>query len=267
MKRRRGDRDRGTYEDPQIVSSYGRDRRLQPPEQTLLDELGPDLGRMDMLDLGVGAGRTAWHFAPLAKSYLGVDCARTMVERSQHDLPAYRFIVGDATDLDFAADNSYDFVLFSYNGIDHLELAEREDALAEMKRVLRPGGIMAFSSHNTNFLGAIVDRFRFRLQPSLRETARSLKWALMFNLHNPTLRFRLPLTVGMVNDGLHSFKSSGICYIRPDLQVAMLERLGMQDIRCAQNDDADYNQGSDPAVATFASPWVYYRCRKPGRSR
>ncbi len=267
MKRQRGDRDRGTYEDLQIVSSYGRNRQLQPPEQTLLDELGPDLGRMEMLDLGVGAGRTAWHFAPLVKSYLGLDYARTMVERCQHDLPAYRFIVGDASDLHFAGDNSYDFVLFSYNGIDHLELPDRERALAEMKRVLRPGGIMAFSSHNANFLGTIVDRFRFRLHPSLRETARSLKWAMAFNLHNPTLRFRLPLSVGMVNDGLHSFKSSGICYIRPDLQVAALERLDMQDVRCAPNESADYSQGSDPVVATFASPWVYYRCRKPGQSR
>ena len=60
-------------------------------------------------------------------------------------------------DLDFAADNSYDFVLFSYNGIDHLELPERERALSEMKRVLRPGGIMAFSSHNANFLPVVVD--------------------------------------------------------------------------------------------------------------
>ena len=67
-------------------------------------------------------------------------------------------------DLDFAADNSYDFVLFSYNGIDHLELPERERALIEMKRVLRPGGLMAFSSHNANFLPVVVDNYRFRLR-------------------------------------------------------------------------------------------------------
>ena len=126
---------------------------------------------------------------------------------------------------------------------------------------------MAFSSHNANFLGAIVDRFRFRLQPSLRETARSLKWAMVFNLHNPTLRFRLSPSAGMVNDGLHSFKSSGICCIKPDPQVAALERLDMQDIRCAPNESADYSQGIDPVVATFTSPWVHFRCRKPGLAR
>jgi ubiquinone/menaquinone biosynthesis C-methylase UbiE len=95
------------------------------------------------------------------KSYLGVDYARTMVERCKQDLPSYSFVVGDACRLDFAADGSYDLVLFSYNGIDHLDLADRERALFEMKRVLRPGGTMVFSSHNSNFLPEIVDRFRW----------------------------------------------------------------------------------------------------------
>jgi SAM-dependent methyltransferase len=171
-----------------------------------------------------------------------------------------------ACHLDFAADNSYGFVLFSHNGIDHLELPERERALVEMKRVLRPGGLMAFSSHNTNFLPVVVDNYRFRLRASLRETARSLKWMMVFNFQNPTLRFRLPLDVGMVKDGLHAFRSSGICYIRPDLQAAALARLGWTDIRCAMNDSAHFLDGSDPQVATFGSPWVYYRCRKPGRA-
>lgn len=266
MKRQRGDRDRGTYDDPQIIASYGRDRRLQPPEQTLLDELGAGLGGMDMLDLGVGAGRTAWFFASHVKSYLGLDYAPAMIERCKRDLPTYEFAVGDACRLDFAANDSYDFVLFSYNGIDHLELPERERALIEMKRVLRPGGVMAFSSHNANFLPVVINNYRFRLHASPRETARSLKWAMVFNLRNPTLRFRLPFGVGMVKDGLHSFRSSGICYIRPDLQVAALTRLGMADIRCARNDSARFLDGSDPQVATFASPWVYYRCRKPDRA-
>jgi ubiquinone/menaquinone biosynthesis C-methylase UbiE len=263
MKRRRSDRDQRTYEDPQVVARYGRTRELQAPEQTLFDELGPELARMDMLDLGVGAGRTAWFFAPRAKTYLGLDYARTMIERCNRDLPAYKFVVGDACHLDFATDNSYDFVLFSYNGIDHLELPEREHALIEMKRVLRPGGVMAFSGHNANFLPVVVDNYRFRLRVSALETARSLKRTMVFNFHNPTLRFRLPLDVGMVRDGLHAFRSSGVCYIRPDLQVAALARLGMTDIRCAMNDSARFLDGGDPQVATFASPWVYYRCRKP----
>lgn len=265
MTSRRGDRDRDTYEDPLIVSSYGRQRLLQPPEQTVLDELAPELGQMDMLDLGVGAGRTAWHFAPRVKTYLGLDYARTMIERCKQDLPGYAFVVGDASRLDLA-DGSYDLVLFSYNGIDHLEPEDRQRALREMKRVLRPGGLMVFSSHNSNFLPVIVERFRFRFHAGLRETLRSLKWALVFNVCNPTLRFRLPLGIGIVNDGLHSFRSSGICYIRPDLQVDTLRSMDMSDISCAANENARYIPGNAPDVATLDSPWVYYRCRKPSRN-
>jgi SAM-dependent methyltransferase len=101
MGTRTDDCDRKTYQDQRIVASYASNPQLQPPEQAALDLLGDGLGRMDMLDLGVGAGRTAWFFAPRAKSYLGLDYAPAMVERSRAELPAYRFVVGDARRLDF----------------------------------------------------------------------------------------------------------------------------------------------------------------------
>jgi SAM-dependent methyltransferase len=217
---------------------------------------------MDMLDLGVGAGRTARHFAPRVKSYVGLDYSRSMIAHCRQVLPDYTFVVGDARRLDFD-DKSYDFVLFSFNGIDHLGPADRQQALREMKRVLRPNGMMFFSSHNSNFLPVIIDRFRFRLQRNARETARSLKWAAVFQLHNPTLRFRLPLEAGMIHDGTHAFRSAGCYYIRPDLQVSALRRLGMIDILCAPNEVAAFTPGTDPAVASFDSAWVYFLCRKP----
>ena len=250
---------------PQIVSSFGRHRQLQPPEQTLLDELGGGLNGIDMLDLGVGAGRTAWSFAPRVKSYLGLDYARAMIERCKQDLPAYEFIVGDASKLDFAADNSYDFVLFSYNGIDHLELPDRQRALLEMRRVLRPGGLMAFSSRDANFLPSSSTASAFRLRGSPRATARSLKWAMMFNFLNPTLRFRLPFDVGMVKDGLHSFRSSGICYIRPDLQVEALSQLGWKKSLARATTAPTTSTQAIRSWPPWTAPSVCFRCHKAGR--
>ncbi len=66
---------------------------------------------MDMLDIGVGGGRTTRHFAPLARTYLGVDYSAAMIARCKREFPSFRFAVADARRLAFAADESYDLVL------------------------------------------------------------------------------------------------------------------------------------------------------------
>jgi len=253
------------YESPDIVALYARPDALQKPEETILTQLRSSLGTMDMLDIGVGGGRTTRHFAALAKTYLGIDYSVAMIERCKQEFPAFRFAVADARRLDFAADESYDFVLFSYNGIDHLEQRERTKALAEMRRVLRPNGVMVFSSHNANYLPAIVDRFRFRIHTTLRETLRSFKWSSVFWVKNGPLRYRLPLASGRVHDGTHSFRSSALFYVRPDAGVAEIRRLGMIDIVCAGNESRDFVPGDDPRLPQDPNPWIYYMSRKPGR--
>ena len=257
---------RSAYESPDIVALYARPDGLQKPEQTLLAELAPSLGSMDMLDIGVGGGRTTRHFAPLVRSYLGIDYSAAMIEHCTRAFPSLRFAVADARCLGFAADESYDFVLFSYNGLDHLEPRERTIALAEMRRVLRAGGLMVFSSHNANYLPAIVDRFRFRIHGSLRETLRSFKWSSVFWTKNGLLPYRMPLAAGRVHDGTHSFRSSALHYVRPDVGVAELRRLGMADIACAGNESGDFVPGDDPRLSGNPDPWIYYMSRKPARA-
>lgn len=259
------DLSRAAYESPDIVALYGRPDGLQKPEETLLAQLRPSLGRLDMLDIGVGGGRTTRHFAPLARTYLGVDYSAAMIAHCRLAFPSFQFAVADARHLGFAADESYDFVLFSYNGIDHLDRGERMKALGEMRRVLRPGGLMVFSSHNSNYLPSIVDRFRFRIHTSLRETLRSLKWSSVFWAKNGLLQYRMPLASGRVHDGTHSFRSSALYYVRPDIGVAELRQLDMVDIACAGNESYDFLAGDDPRLRQDPNPWIYYMSRKPGR--
>lgn len=257
----RGPRDT-SYEAEPIVAMYARDMALQQPEQVLLEGLRSRLATMDVLDLGVGAGRTTRYLAG-AGSYLGVDYSTTMVEACRRAFPGLRFVVGDARHLDFVDDASADLVLFSYNGIDHADAAGRRRILSEMKRVLRPGGLMIFSSHNTAHLPEIVRRFTFRPGATLRETLRSLKWSAVFLAKNPLLRLRLPIAEGRVHDGTHSFASSPIYYIRPDRMAARLRDLQMTEISCAGNESGDFLQDGDPRIPTLDSAWVYYVCRKP----
>lgn len=252
-----------TYESADIVALYARPDGLQKPEQTLLTQLGSSLGSMDMLDIGVGGGRSTRYFAPRARSYLGVDYSAAMIEHCRAEFPNFYFAVSDARALGVAADESYDLVLFSYNGIDHLDADDRVLALTEMRRVLRPGGLMVFSSHNANYLPAIIDRFRFRLHVNLRETLRSFKWSSIFWCKNGLLQYRMPLAVGRVHDGTHSFRSSPLYYVRPDIAVIELRRLGMVDIVCAGNESSEFMSADDPRLPDDPNPWVYYVSRKP----
>lgn len=263
MREGKDDVDRRAYGEASLVALYARSGELQPAEAALFGRLKPDLADMDVLDLGVGAGRTALHFAPASRSYLGVDYAAPMIEECRRRLPGVRFLVGDARSMDFAADTSFDLVLFSYNGVDHLTAAERAQFLLEARRILRPGGILVFSSHNANYIPVIIERYRFRLGPNVRESLRALKWAAVFQLRNCGLASRLPFEEGRMSDGVHSFKSAGVYYIRPDLQIAALRRLGMEEISCAANNSADFVPADDARVRQFDSPWVYYFCRKP----
>ena len=67
-------------------------------------------------------------------------------------------IKGDMTQLSFE-DSSFDFV-YSYNSIFHMKKTEIEKAVKELKRVLKPGGLMF-----VNFLS--VDDFRCGEGPDL----------------------------------------------------------------------------------------------------
>src|SRR5262245_14468280 len=71
----------------------------------------------DVLDLGVGAGRTAAILAPLARSYLGVDYSEDMIESAKRNFPQYRFAVMDAADMSSLTSKSFDVIVFSFNGL------------------------------------------------------------------------------------------------------------------------------------------------------
>ncbi len=133
-------------------------RYLFPPEKAILDELvGSGLGEMSMLDLGVGAGRTTAHFQPLVRRYVGLDYSPPMLEacarRFPDGIPNGRFVLGDARDLQAFEPASFDFVLFSYNGLDSVDVSDREVALREVRKVLKDDGRFCFSTHNIDWRG------------------------------------------------------------------------------------------------------------------
>ena len=99
-----------------------------------------------VLDIGVGTGRTVPLFELLTDDYTALDYLPSMVEAARARFPGRRIEVGDARDLSRFPDSTFELVSFSFNGIDSVDHEGRARILAEVRRVLRPGGTFLFST-------------------------------------------------------------------------------------------------------------------------
>ncbi len=136
-----------TYNALAVAAYYAALDYVTPCEWLLFDEhLKPG---MAILDLGVGGGRTTAYLSSIAARYVGVDYASEMIAACRKKFPRLEFEVGDAADLTRFSSSSFDAVVMAFNGIDYVIPDEmRFRALREIRRVLKPEGILIFSSHN-----------------------------------------------------------------------------------------------------------------------
>lgn len=135
------------YSDPAVVQIYVDLEGIEPGEAYLFEKYFRD--DMSVLDVGVGGGRTTPYFAATAKRYIGIDYSQRMVHACRRKYSQLQFETMNATDLSAFDDDAFDLVLFAYNGIDSLGSdAARARCLSEALRVLKPGAMFIFSSHN-----------------------------------------------------------------------------------------------------------------------
>jgi SAM-dependent methyltransferase len=142
------DRNLSTYN--RRTADFAGKADLFPAERELLIRIRERIHAMDVLDLGCGTGRTTYTLGALARSYVGIDFAPAMVDVCRlrfAESDRQRFLVADASDLSRFGDGSFDLVVFSHNGIDYLDIAGRGRCLDEARRVLRPDGVLFFSTH------------------------------------------------------------------------------------------------------------------------
>ncbi|MEM1370460.1 MAG: class I SAM-dependent methyltransferase [Cyanobacteria bacterium P01_H01_bin.15] len=251
-----------TYQATDIVGYYSQIRLIQGAEKQVIERLQAQLPQMRMLDMGVGGGRTTTCFAPLVKDYIGIDNSPPMIAACQQRfsdwLPLDCFRVVDARDLSPFADNSFDFILFSYNGLDFVSHAERVQVLQEIQRVGKPGAYFCFSSHH---LGGIERAFSFREQLSFNPISVYLKvsmWGLL-RLFNHQLNYQDLMNSEhvIVRDESHNFRLDTY-YIRPAAQIVQLTP-GFRDVevyswRTGEQLDAQ-------AQSQNTDMWLYYLCQ------
>jgi SAM-dependent methyltransferase len=141
-------RNRAVWERPEVVDFYHALDLRPRGEEAILEKLAPWLPGKRILDIGVGGGRTTRRLLELSRDYTGIDYSLLFVERARLAFPGVRILHCDARALGPFADASFDFVMFSLNGIDYVGHADRLRILQEVRRVLSAGGCFSFSSHN-----------------------------------------------------------------------------------------------------------------------
>ena len=108
-----------------------------------------------ILDIGCGTGRTTFGLYDIGYHCItGADLSDKMVaaaKRIAHDKGIdISFVAENACALSFDAE-SFDAVLFSANGIMTIPAKEmRQKAFHEIHRVLKPGGMFIFTTHDIN---------------------------------------------------------------------------------------------------------------------
>lgn len=255
-------RNEDVYGLPEIATVYAQQSELLAPEQTILDLLLPELRTARMLDLGVGGGRTTLHFARCVREYVGVDYSPNMIRECRRRFATYpeplSFAVCDARSLAIFADESFDFILFSLNGIDYVDHADRLAILKEIGRVGKPGGWFCFSTHNLNYCAQLFElRNIISLNPKFaKRTAKALALRFLYNWRVRAVGLgRSPYM--MINDGSHS-RQLLTYYIRPEQQLNQL-RGGFKEVRVFRSAGSEI-LGRDE-FRKIQDPWVYYLCR------
>lgn len=177
---------------PSITTEYSV-RGLDIPESLALLKYHNDVVGKDVLDIGIGTGRTTRILQPLARRYVGVDYSEPMVQHVRKVLPQVDAQQADMRKLGAWVESSFDLVFASNNVFDAVVHDDRLQTLREVHRVLRPGGLLMFSAHNRGAPSVMN-----QLQPSLhrsRNPFTQLRYLRHFRQQQRNARRLAPLHV------------------------------------------------------------------------
>ena len=118
--------------------------RIAQSGELVVERAGVEPG-MDLLDVACGTGNASIPAANAGARVTGLDFSPELLEiareRAADAMVEIDFVEGDAQELPFE-DDSFDRVVSTFG---HMFAPDHERTAAEMKRMLRPGGVIAFA--------------------------------------------------------------------------------------------------------------------------
>ena len=245
------------YESKSVVSSYI-NMRLQNPEVMILVKYRDAIAGKHVLDIGCGSGRTTAVLKNLGSGYVGIDYSFDMIESCRKRFEDVRFLHGDVRDMSEFKDDEFDYVMFSFNGLDSVNHADRLKGLREIYRVLKRDCLFVFSSHNRNHRYAISrPEMRFSMMPC-KQTGNFIKYlkSICNRLRNKNHQV-FEEQYAIINDVAHNY-SMLTYYIDKVNQVKQLEDMGFETIEMYDTLGNILDLDSDDSD----SAWIYYVARK-----
>ncbi len=251
-----------TYSSADVVGEFRALDDLFPPEEVIYGRLKDELVGKSVLDVGVGAGRTSHAFGKSAGRYLGVDYSAGMIaackERFSGVGDRFEFCVADAREIRLLGE-PWDLIIFSFNGIDHLGLADRNRFFRDVRSMLQPSGSFWFSSHN---IGSLPTIYKMRVENGapLKERAYALFSWVMIRLANEPRRRLARKPHALINDGSLRF-SLRVYYGSVEETVEQLRQAGFDSVTVLAMDGREIAEREYGSVADF---WVTYLCSSSG---
>jgi SAM-dependent methyltransferase len=191
-----------------------------------------------------------------------------MITACQARYPTVAFATGDARDLSRFPAASFEFILFSQNGIDCIDHSGRLQALAEIRRILAPCGVFIFSSRNRHFKFRGPWGIRRLLQPSPFASPSRLFDALRtyaagiyhFLRHRP--QEEQGQEYAIATSDLSNYNTL-LYAISIDAQLAQLRRVGFCEAAVVAYNNPRVLRPDE--YAGCDDPWFYYVCGSVAR--
>lgn len=242
------------YSAKDVVEKYAHSGELYKAEVRVFDNFKNELGVGKVLDIGIGGGRTTAHLAPISREYVGVDFSQPFVDHCKAKFASQKNVTiryGDARDLKELNSGDFDFILFSFNGIDYVDMDGRKKILSEFARLLKAGGVLCFSFHNTRNIDKLYS-FQWPRNPFkyLWEWRRTQKLKDI-NGDKETYRNK---DWFVIKDGGEDFTADTF-YIEPLYQQKCLEDIGFRSFEFYDAETGESLSGT--SLTGSEAPWIY----------